>query len=221
MTISGKEIEGARTPSKSSLRLLMKAAVAALDPADRDEQEKSLIRRVPELTGFADATTILLFVSALPEEPRTIALFDLAYQQKKAVFCPRVNRHARRLSIHPIVDPRTDLIPGILGIPEPGPEVPEAAPSLIDWALVPGLAFDERGFRLGRGAGYYDRLLPALPPDAKCWSICFDCQLVRELPIETHDVPLDGVVTPTRIIRGTARFSGVSGRRPEERIGHR
>ena len=58
----------------------------------------------------------------------------------------------------------------MLGIPEPRPDLPEVPPAAVDWALVPGLAFDERGFRLGRGAGYYDRLIPLLRPDAICWA---------------------------------------------------
>ena len=161
-----------------------------------------LLQRFYNLPGFAEAGNVLLFVSALPEEPRTVELFDLAYQSRKTVLCPRVDRHARRLSIHRIADRSSELVPGILDIPEPRPGLPEVSPATVDWALVPGLAFDERGFRLGRGAGYYDRLLPALRPDATCWSICLECQLVRELPTEPHDAPLDGISTPDRDVRG-------------------
>ncbi len=72
----------------------------------------------------------------------------------------------------------------------------------VDWALVPGLAFDEQGFRLGRGGGYYDRLLPQLRPDATCWAICLSCQLMHALPVEPHDAPLNGIATPDRVVRG-------------------
>ena len=68
--------------------------------------------------------------------------------------------------------------------------------------VVPGLAFDEQGYRLGRGAGYYDRLLPQLRPDATCWAICLRCQLMHALPVEPHDAPLDGIATPDRVVRG-------------------
>ena len=51
-------------------------------------------------------------------------------------------------------------------------------------------------FDSGRGGGYYDRLIPSLRPDATCWSICFECQLVPELPVEAHDAPLTGVPLP-------------------------
>ena len=66
--------------------------------------------------------------------------------------------------------------------------------------LVPGLAFDARGYRLGRGAGHYDRLLPRLRPEVSRWALILDCQWVEDLPVEPHDIPLDGVVSPGREI---------------------
>ncbi len=68
--------------------------------------------------------------------------------------------------------------------------------------LVPGLAFDEQGYRLGRGAGHYDRLLPRLRSDAVCWALCLSCQLLSRLPIEPHDRPLNGVSAPGRTVLG-------------------
>jgi 5-formyltetrahydrofolate cyclo-ligase len=88
-----------------------------------------------------------------------------------------------------------------MGIPEPGRHLAEVAPEEIDWALVPGLAFDDRGFRLGRGAGYYDRLLPTLRPDAPRWALAYDCQWIEALPNESHDQPLDGIVSPGKFWR--------------------
>ena len=96
-----------------------------------------------------------------------------------------------------IDDLDADLEPGTLGIPEPAPDCPEVEPEAVDWVLVPGLAFDAAGYRLGRGAGHYDRLLPTLRPDAPRWALAFDCQWVDDLPVEPHDVPLDGIVSPT------------------------
>jgi 5-formyltetrahydrofolate cyclo-ligase len=188
--------------SKADLRRGMKATIAALDDRERRAQEDSLIARFSSLPGLAEARSVLLFVAALPEEPRSHDLFSLVYAMKKIVLCPRVEKRGRRLSLHRIADPAVDLSPGVLGIPEPRPDLLEVGPAAVDWALVPGLAFDERGFRLGRGAGYYDRLLPLLRPDATCWALCLSCQLVRELPVEAHDAPLNGVSTPEREVRG-------------------
>ena len=65
---------------------------------------------------------------------------------------------------------------------------------------MPGLGFDDLGFRLGRGAGHYDRLLPLLRPDAPRWALALDCQWVEDLPVEPHDVPIDGVVSPGKTV---------------------
>ena len=104
----------------------------------------------------------------------------------------------RRLRLYQVGDPDTDFRRGTLGIPEPRKSCPTVAPEEVDWVLVPGLAFDGRCYRLGRGAGHYDRLLPTLRPDTPRWSLALDCQWVDALPVEPHDVPLDGVVSPTR-----------------------
>jgi 5-formyltetrahydrofolate cyclo-ligase len=193
----------APTATKADLRTHFKAAIAALDPDERRKQEDALFARFAGLPGLNEARSVLLYMPALAEEPRLPGLFSLAYAMKKTVLCPRVDRRARRLRLHPVADPATDLSPGALGIPEPRPGLPEVPPSFVDWVLVPGLAFDERGFRLGRGGGYYDRLLPQLRPDAICWALCLSCQLVYRLPTEPHDAPLNGVSAPERDVPGT------------------
>ena len=104
-----------------------------------------------------------------------------------------------------------NLEPGILGIPEPRESCVEVDVTEVDWALIPGLAFDSRCYRLGRGGGLYDRLLPRIRPGVSCWALSFDCQIVPVLPIEPHDVPIDGVATPRRIIHLTGPFPCRSG----------
>jgi 5-formyltetrahydrofolate cyclo-ligase len=194
--------EEGRPLGKPELRRRFKATIAALPPEARRHEEDALAARIAVLPGFAVAETVLLFVGALPEEPRTKALFSAAYVLKKRVLCPRVDRVGRRLRLYAVSDPASELEPGALSIPEPKPGLPEIAPELVDWALVPGLAFDEQGYRLGRGAGYYDRLIPRLRGDATCWAVCLSCQLVAELPREPHDAPLDGITSPDKVVRG-------------------
>jgi 5-formyltetrahydrofolate cyclo-ligase len=191
--------------SKKQLREAIRAEIAALDPEHRHAQENDLAVRFPDLPGWAGAETVMLYVSAFPEELRTAEYWARAYEAGKQVICPRVDRAARQLRLYRVRDPRAELSPGVLGIPEPRDGLPEVAPESIDWVLVPGLAFDEQGYRLGRGAGHYDRLVPRLRSDAICWGLCLSCQLVPRLRIEPHDMPLDGVCTPDRIIRGARR----------------
>jgi 5-formyltetrahydrofolate cyclo-ligase len=191
--------------TKPECRRATIAAIAGLDPDDRRAQEASLTATFPRLPGWKEAETVLLYVSAFPEEIRTATMLELAYEAGKRVILPRVDRRARRLRLHSVTDPARDLGPGVLGIPEPFAGLPEVSPDSIDWALIPGVAFDDRGFRLGRGAGHYDRLLPAMRADAVCWALCLSCQLVPRFPVEPHDVPMDGITTPDRTVRGLGR----------------
>jgi 5-formyltetrahydrofolate cyclo-ligase len=180
---------------KRALRRAAVAGILAMDPAERRRQEAALAERLPGLPGFAGAGVVLLYANAFPEEIATGPLLRAALEAGKRLACPRVDRAARRLRLFRVADPAADLVPGTLGIPEPRPELPELAPDEVDWALVPGLAFDARGFRLGRGAGHYDRLLTALRPDAQRWALILEPQWVDALPVEPHDQPLDGVAS--------------------------
>ena len=196
--------------AKKGLRAAVLAEIAALDPKLRHQQESELATRFPHLPGWSNAETVLLYITAFPEELRTHDYLAWAYQSGKRVICPRVDRAARKLRLHRILDPRSELRPGTLGIPEPRADLPEVAPESIDWVLVPGLAFDEQGYRLGRGAGHYDRLLPQLRPDTICWALCLSCQLIPRLPIEPHDRPLNGVSAPGRTVLGARGNPGHS-----------
>lgn len=184
---------------KRRLRKAMVERILALGEADRAAQEAELVRLFPGLPGFAAASTVLLYVAAFPEEIATGPMVAQALAQGKRVLCPRVDRAAQRLRLFRIEDPAADLRPGVLGIPEPHDRCLEVEPEEVDWVLAPGLAFDRRRYRLGRGAGHYDRLLPRLRPETPRWALAFDCQLVDALPVEPHDVALDGVVTPRSV----------------------
>ena len=84
---------------------------------------------------------------------------------------------------------------------QPPSEAPRLDALAIDAVLVPGVAFDRAGHRLGYGGGYYDRLLPSLRRDCLRVGLAYDEQVVDELPAEEHDVRLHAVVTPTRLLR--------------------
>jgi 5-formyltetrahydrofolate cyclo-ligase len=97
-----------------------------------------------------------------------------------------------------ILDPTRDLVPGKFGIREPALSCPEVALNRLDLVLVPGIAFDVSGGRLGRGKGFYDRLLPAVN-GLKC-GVAFDEQIVDAVPVGPMDVRLNCILTPTRWI---------------------
>lgn len=185
---------------KRALRVNVAAQVVAMSRDDRDRADAALVDRLADLPGFAAARTVLLFASALAEEYDTGPMLRFALRSGKVLICPRVDRRGRRLRLHRIVDPARDFRPGPWNIPEPDPGRPEVDPLEVDWALVPGLAFDDRGYRLGRGGGYYDRLLPTLRPEAPRWALAYEVQWVDALPVEPHDARLDGVASPARVV---------------------
>lgn len=184
---------------KRALRKEILERILALDPADRQRQESALHALVPQLPGYAQARVVLLYVSAFAEEIDTRPLIDSALADGRTVVCPRVDRGLRALRLFQVLDPARDLEPGTRGIPEPALHCRECSPAEIEWALVPGLAFDEQGFRLGRGAGHYDRLLPTLPASTPRWALALDPQCVAALPVEPHDQPLDGIATALQV----------------------
>jgi 5-formyltetrahydrofolate cyclo-ligase len=185
---------------KRAMRRSVVAEVLALAPEERSAQELGLLERFPELPGYASAETVLLYIKGFPEEVNTPMLLELALRSGKRVVCSRVDRAEHRLRLFQIESVAADFEPGILGIPEPRSTCPEVEPREVDWALIPGLAFDLHRYRLGRGGGHYDRLLPLLRSEVPRWALGFDCQLVTHLPIEAHDVPVTGIATADRLI---------------------
>jgi 5-formyltetrahydrofolate cyclo-ligase len=101
------------------------------------------------------------------------------------------------LRLYEVRDLAGDLKPGTCGIREPRPNrCPPADPDSLDFALIPGVAFDERARRLGYGGGFYDRLLAGgLPEGTPLVSGAFGVQIVDEVPFDPHDAPVDLVVT--------------------------
>jgi 5-formyltetrahydrofolate cyclo-ligase len=186
---------------KKALRRSARSLILGLGPEERAAQEAALVRLFDKLPGYAEAGTVLLYAKAFSEELETRPFLIHALEDGKRVVLPRVDRQRQVMRLFQILDLSLDLEPGTLKIPEPRSHCLPVEPEEIDWVLVPGLAFDLHCHRLGRGAGDYDRLLPRLRPDARRWALGFDCQVIEELPAEPHDVPVDGVATPSHWIR--------------------
>lgn len=180
--------------AKRRLRRLIVDRILTMNPADRLWQEETLQDRFSTLPGLDQARTVLLFVAHLPEEVPTRTMIETTINRGKTVVCPRVDRQERRLRLFQLENFERDLLPGPFGIPEPKPGTLEIRPEQIDWALIPGIAFNAQGYRLGRGAGYYDRLLPLLKQNAPRLAMVLDPQWVDELPTEPHDQPVHGVI---------------------------
>jgi 5-formyltetrahydrofolate cyclo-ligase len=140
----------------------------------------------------------IAFYAALPDELPTRLAFDAALERGCCVLFPALEGE-RRLVFRP-VERWEDLRPGRYGVPEPPKQGPAVRPAKGDLVLVPGVAFDAEGHRLGRGRGCYDA---AFPPGASApllYGVGFEFQVVDAVPHGSHDRRMDAIVTE-RIIR--------------------
>jgi 5-formyltetrahydrofolate cyclo-ligase len=185
--------------SKNSIREACRSACRALTPEERQRANMALSRRLLVLPEVASATTVLAY-AAMPEEADPADAVRALGERAVRIAWPRVSGDGV-LSLHAADAGR--LLPGFRGILEPPEDAPLVDPAEVDVAFVPGSAFDAGCQRIGKGGGFYDRLLPALRGDALKVGIAFDEQVVDEVPVQPHDVALDAIVTPTRtFVRG-------------------
>jgi 5-formyltetrahydrofolate cyclo-ligase len=189
--------------AKQVLRTGVLAARDALPEAVRNAASRAIAARLLARPEYAAARTVLL---TLPfrSEWNAAEIVAAALAAGKRVALPRVDVARRVLVLHQIEDIARDIAPGYRGIPEPHAEAPLADPAAVAFVLVPGVAFDGIGRRLGYGGGFYDRLLPQLPRHAPRVAAAFDLQLVDEVPAGAHDVRVDLIVTPTRTLHAPA-----------------
>jgi 5-formyltetrahydrofolate cyclo-ligase len=147
--------------------------------------------------------TLLLFLS-LPNEIDTQPLLELALGAGKKVFAPRTGAAGGDLAFYRVFSAAGPWAEGPFGIREPPPLEPLPPDPLPALIIVPGLAFDAQGRRLGRGGGYYDRFLrrtPCRPASCRSIGLCMPCQLVPQVPAEDHDQTVDGLCTGERFFR--------------------
>ena len=181
---------------KRALRAELIAVRAGLSSDDRAARSLILADRIAELPGFLGAKVVALYAPLGTEaDPGEIA--RRAVERGVTLVYPRVSRSDRRLSFARSAPDA--LLPGPVGALEPSPVAPEVPLGEIDCVVVPCLAFSSDGLRLGRGGGYYDATLPAMPRALRV-GLGFEAQLVPELPREPHDAPLDAIVTELRVV---------------------
>lgn len=164
-------------------------------PAERTVDSLALCERLVN-SAIWEETRSVLFYAPLADEPDIWPAFHFILQQGLTVALPRMDIGAGCYKACAIRNPAQDLVTGHFGIREPSPACEEHPLNLLDLVLVPGVAFDLGGRRLGRGAGYYDRLLTDVR-GTNC-GIAFDEQISGELPVEAHDILVDCILTPTR-----------------------
>ncbi len=150
---------------------------------------------------YARARGIACYVSK-DTEVDTRVLIRHALDHGKRVLIPVVRKGDVELFFSEIKDLGRELTPGTFGILEPKPEfVREVSLDQVDNMFVPGIAWDRNGYRLGWGRGYFDRVLKNLPQTVRSIGLAFNLQLINQIPRDQFDLPVDMVVTESRVIR--------------------
>ncbi len=157
------------------------------------KKSNEIISKLVSLEEFKKAEKLLCYIS-FDNEVYTHGLIK-EYVGKKKIAVPVVRGNELILSY---INDWNDLSTGAYGILEPR-EIKIALPEDIQVAIIPGIAFDKKGYRIGYGKGYFDRLLPKM--NALKIALAFDFQLLDELPREKHDVKMDMIITDKRILR--------------------
>jgi 5-formyltetrahydrofolate cyclo-ligase len=197
--------EDATAATKHAARIDALARRNRLSPAERKSASAAATSNLLGLQGLTDSSVVLAYF-ALPSEIDPCSGISALRRRGATIVYPRVESDGV-LGVH-VVDDELELLPGPFGLSEPSAQAVRADLHLVDAVVVPAVAFDLLGMRLGYGGGYYDRLLPGLRSDCLRIGLAFDEQIVAELPAEKHDEAVDVVVTPTRVIRpAKARIS--------------
>lgn len=180
--------------SKAELRKEMLARRDALPAAVLKENAEAFTQALTRLPEYAKARSVLATM-AIGSEWDTRPFLERARADGKAIVLPRLTPPPRRLALHVVEDLDRHLIPGVWDIPEPDPARCAAIELAgVDFAVVPALAVDRNGFRLGYGAGYFDKLLAGRGARPFCVNALPAAFWVDGLPHEPHDVPLDLLV---------------------------
>ena len=172
----------------------------SLNPDWIREQSGMIAEKLFELEIFQAARTVMFYVSQ-KSEVNTREMIKRALSGGWKVAVPVAREEGRRLLPIVIEDPEKELFPGSRGILEP-----EISPNKylhpreLDLVILPGIAFDLKGNRVGRGAAFYDNFLTAVRPETGKAALAFECQLVESITPSRHDVPMDLIVTEKRVI---------------------
>lgn len=181
--------------SKAQLRTTYLRRLNQQEEDARRRKSATIWRKVSRLTAFRQATMVFCYV-ALPYEVQTWQMIRAMLRQGKRVAVPLVRRGSKRLRVSEVRDPAAELVPGAFGVLEPAPSARRAVRVReIDLVIVPGLAFDARGHRLGHGYGYFDRFLARLPKTTPTVGLAYRFQLLDRLPAAAHDHAVKTVLT--------------------------
>ena len=172
----------------------------AVPKEERSEKSAAIMERLFDFANFLEARIVLFYMS-YGSEVDTEPMIRKALELEKTVALPLVDTRKKKILPFRIENLDRDVRPGYRGIREPIPQRCKQIPvEYINLAIIPGVAFDERGGRIGHGVGVYDRFIPKLDITTRKVALAFECQIVGQIPMEPHDRYTDIIITEKRII---------------------
>ena len=180
--------------SKKKLREEIKSIGSGIPQSQRAMESVALCKKIRQQRDWLYAESVLMYAPLTGE----VDIWPLAQESiffGRAVFLPRFDAEKGVYQIVQVKDLEKDIKPGKFGVREPAPENPRSPRKQLDLILVPGLGFSMDGGRLGRGGGYYDRLVAEL--DGPACGVAFDWQILEGIPMESQDRYMNLIVTPT------------------------
>ena len=185
---------------KSEIRQETLARRDAMSDESRAEKSGTIMNSLFEFANFIEARTVLFYINS-GSEVITEAMIDKSLRHEKVVGLPWIDKKEGRILPLKIDDLDQDVKPGYRGLREPIPQRCKVIPvETIDLSIIPGIAFDERGGRIGHGTGFYDRFIPTLDVTTRKVALAFECQIVSQIPMEPHDRYIDIIITEKRIV---------------------
>jgi 5-formyltetrahydrofolate cyclo-ligase len=185
---------------KSEIRSETLARRDVLSDKERAEKSQAIMERLFDFANFLEARIVMYYVNS-SSEVITEAMIRKTLKYEKIVALPLIDQTKKHIVPLKIDDLDKDILPGYRGIREPIPQRCKVIPvEQINLAIIPGIAFDERGGRIGYGTGFYDKFIPGLDVTTRKVALAFECQIVQQIPMEPHDRYIDIIITEKRII---------------------
>ena len=186
--------------AKIQIREDIAKIISAVAESDIAKKVRAIEDRLFEFANFLEAKIALLYVSG-DNEVQTKNIIKRAYSYNKIVVLPAFDPKTFEMELMKVDKFAQELKPGPRGVPEPNAARCKIVPiDRIDIAIIPGIAFDEKGGRIGTGKGYYDRLIPKLAITTRKVALTLEEQIIPQVPMESHDKHVDIIITDKRII---------------------
>lgn len=179
---------------KNTIRNRIKAVLAEMSPEASACKSLTVARRVSLLPAFGSARTVMLYLP-IPGEVDVLPIARAAWRAGKRVLAPTACDHCRTMRAILCCPVNEEMFHPHHGLRQPNRDLGEYTADRIDLVIVPAMAFDPKGNRLGRGGGFYDRFLARPELRAATVGVAYDEQIVRDLPVGENDKPVDVVVT--------------------------